>query len=110
MPFEIYCYSMKEIIEVSICKNCNICIRRIMQPWNAIASVIQSHEEKHVEEHVDFGHESDEKSTNEISENIPIFNPFSTHVPIMDKAGRKINDLHLYLKCNSSTGVIQTFC
>ena len=105
MPFEIYCYSMKEIIEVSICKNCNICIRRIMQPWNAIASVIQSHEEKHVEEHADFGHESDEKSTNEISENIPIFNPFSTHIAIMDKPGRKINDLHLYLKCHFSIGV-----
>ena len=90
---------------MSICKNCNICIGRVMQPWNAIASVIQSHEEEHVEEHVDFGHESDEKSTNEISENIPIFNPFSTHIAIMDKAGRKINDLHLYLKCHSSIGV-----
>ena len=97
---------MKEIIEVSICKNCNICIGRVMQPWNAIASVIQSHEE----EHVHSGLESDEKSTNEISENIPIFNPFSTHIPIMDKPGRKINDLHLYLKCHSSIGVFQTFC
>ena len=101
---------MKEIIEMSICKNCNICIGRVMQPWNAIASVIQSHEEEHVEEHVHSGHESDEKSTNEISENIPIFNPFSTHIPIMDKPGRKINDLHLYLKCHSSIGVFQTFC
>ena len=95
---------------MSICKNCNICIGCVMQPWNAIASVIQSHEEEHAEEHVDFGHESDEKSTNGISENIPIFNPFSTHVQIMDKPGRKINDLRLYLKCHSSTGVFQTFC
>ena len=95
---------------MSICKNCNISIGRVMQPWNAIASVMQNHEEEHVEEHVDFGHESDEKSTNEISENIPIFNLFSTHIPIMDKPGRKINDLHLYLKFQSSTGVFQTFC
>ena len=56
--------------------------------------------------------------------------PFSTNVPPMQKPGRRfflakcvknncgratfyvkmqVDDLHLYLKCHSSTGVLQTF-
>ena len=58
-------------------------------------------------------------------------NPFSTNVPITGKPGSlfllakclkntcgrvtflvkmQVDDLHLYVKCHSSTGVIETFC
>ena len=75
--------------------------------------------------------EKAEKLTGKIArmKNLKItFNPFSTNVPFMDKPGswfllakclkntcgrvtfKQRCDLHLYLKCHSSTGVFQTFC
>ena len=62
---------------------------------------------------------------------LKLVNPFSTNVPFIDKSGSwillanylrntygrvtfyvkmQIIDLHLYLKCHSSTDVFQTFC
>ena len=56
---------------------------------------------------------------------INLLKPFSTNVSLMDKPGSwfllakylkntcgrvTFYDLHLYLKCHSSTGVFQTFC
>ena len=70
-------------------------------------------------------------STNILDSNNMVLNLFSTNVPLTDKPGNwfllakclkntcgrvtfsvkmQVIDLHLYLKCHSSTGVFQTFC